>query len=329
MDILRLFSPMVEVYSIDEAFIDLSHVPRSELERYGHLIRNTIKRWKDIPVGVGIGPNKLLAKYMNKHAKKNNGVCSAINNPELEALMKNSPVTDSWGVSRRIALRLRELASIKSVWQFKNAEVDWLMNNFSVVEIRLALELRGVFCLPLSREPKPKRNIMNSRSFGSLVMDYETIQVAVTHRATQGAVELRVHKLCAQALSVFVQTNPHRDDAPYVGEITVQFLTATDSTPKIIKAALQALRAVYKPGYQNVGVYLMNLVPEGVRQQLILEWQENTKDQVQMATMDSINTKMGRDTLRYGTEGFKQAWAMNRNHKSPNYLTDLKEVLEL
>ncbi len=331
MRTLEYFSPLVEAYSIDEAFIDLSHVPRSELMQVGQTIRNTILKWTGIPVGVGIASTKTLAKLANKLSKKHDGVCSLLDESNLDAILRTLPVTDVWGVSRRLLPKLSQ-RQIESVWDLKNASEDWILKTFSVTTMRTVLELRGIACLPLTRESKPKNTIMNTRSFGAYVTDFETMRAAVTYHTSRGAEEMRGQRLCAKALQVFIRTNKNRPDRPqYHASQTIAFLTPSDYTPTLVKAAIRGLEAIWRPGYDynKTGVILTELVPEGARQRSLLEDFEDDRSDQLMATVDRINRNMGKGTVRLGAEGFKNTWAMRRNFKSPSYTTDIHQVLQV
>jgi DNA polymerase V len=319
------------MYSIDEAFIDLTHVPKNELIRVGHLIRNTILQWTGIPVGVGIASTKTLAKLANRQAKKYNGVASFFDQLDLDSLLKTLPVNDVWSINRKLMRRLHE-QNIQTVFDLKQVDNNFLMEHFSVLVMRTVFELRGVSCIPLSDLPKPKRGILNSRSFGQYVSDLETLRSAIAHHATHGAEELRAKGLCATVVMTYIRTNKNRSDHDQeYGTSSNYLLTPTDYTPAIVKAAIHGLEQCWKPGhfYQKAGVMLLELVPEGVRQRSLLDIHDDVRADKLMSALDNVNKTFGRGTLKFGTEGFNKAWLMRRNHKSPGYTTHWHELLRI
>jgi DNA polymerase V len=190
--------------------------------------------------------------------------------------------------------------------------------------IRTVYELHGIECFTGSMDiPKSKRHILNSRSFGNYIDDFDTLAAAVTHHTSQGGQEMRQKSLCANALNVFIHTNKQRVDLPqHFGSVTVG-VAATDYTSELVKAALSGLREIWKPGYQykKAGVMLLDLVPEGNWQRSLLNHRDMDKADRLMEALDSINGTLGKGTIKLGTEGFKNAWAMRQEHLSQRYTT--------
>jgi DNA polymerase V len=330
MGTLQHFSSVVEVYSIDEAFVDLSHYAADLVPAVGRQIRNVIYKRVGIPVGVGIGPTKTLAKLANRYAKEHGGVYSfmGVSQPEL---LKTIPIRTIWGVSHQYQQRLQN-HGIKSVWDLMQADDTWLMKFFPVTLVRTVYELRGYECLSLAELPKSKRHILNSRSFGQYISDKKTLASALSYHASRGGEEMRKQKLCANALSIFIKTNRNREDLPqYYGSTTIGLELPTDYTPDLIKTALQALDRVYKPGYkfQKAGVILLDLVPDGIRQQSLWTAEDTLKGQRVMQAMDTVNGLMGKGTLRLGTEGFGREWVMRQEKLSPRYTTRWDDLLRV
>jgi DNA polymerase V len=329
MGTLQHFSPMVEVYSIDEAFLDLTHYAFSLLSSVGHQIRNVVYKRTGIPVGVGIGPTKTLAKLANRYSKETGGVYSFMDlQPDV---LKTIPLKTIWGVSYQYQKRL-EGHGIKSVWDLMQADDKWLLKFFPVTFVRTVYELRGYECLSMAELPKSKKHILNSRSFGQYISDKKNLASALTYHASRGGEELRLQRLFANALSIFIKTNRNREDLPqYYGSTTIELSSPSDYTPDLIKAALEVLERVYRPGYQfqKAGVILLDLVPEGIRQQSLWQAGDVLKEQRAMQAMDTVNGMMGRGTVRLGTQGFGKDWVMRQEKLSPRYTTRWDDLLRV
>lgn len=329
MDTLGYLAETVEVYSIDEAFLDLSHIPKDCLIREGHRIRNTVFRWTGLPVGVGIAETKTLAKIANKLAKKNGGVVSLYKREDIDEILKTIPIMDIWGIKDGFANRL-QARNIKTAYDLKYADDKWLKKNFPITLVRTVYELRGISCKPMTECPPPKKGIMNSRAFGAYVEDLSVMRSAITFHATRGGEELRAQKLCASAVMVFITTNQFNPKHPqYHKSCIIPLPHPSDCTPDILRAALKGLEKIWKDGYEykKAGVMLMDLVPLGVRQRSLLENRDPVKGKQLMNAVDGINRKQGRGAVRYATEGFEREWAMLREKKSPAYTTSWDELL--
>ena len=333
MRILSDFSPDQEVYSIDECFLDLSGFRRRHLIDYGQQIRQRVRQWTGLPVCVGIGSTKTLAKLANHIAKKNppfNGVCDL--NAMPEAIRRDwfmrIEVGEVWGVGRKLTEKLNRLG-IRTVQDLRDACPSTIRERFSVVLERTVRELNGEACLVLEDVSATKQQIMSSRSFGSYVTRLEELQEAVSLYMSRAAEKLRRQQSVAGAVFVYIRTNPHREGKPqYCNGMTIPLPQATDDTMQLVRVALWGLKRIYRPGYeyQKAGVTLSEIVSSNAVQQDLFGTASATTSR-RMAAVDAVNQKMGRHTLRLASEGTGQAWRMKQGNKSPAYTSDWQQLL--
>ena len=336
MSILRDFTPDIEVYSIDESFLRIetvSHLYGGAISM-AHLMRDRIKQWTGLPVCVGIGPTKTLAKFANHLAKKNSvfeGICDlhAMSRPERLEWMFNVEVGEVWGVGRRISKRLEAL-NIHTVLDLRNTSPNEIRNHFGVVMERTCNELRGISCLALEDVAPPKQQIMSSRAFGASVEHIEEIQAAVASYLARAAEKLRQQSSVAAAVYVFINTNRFKEDEPQYGAgVTVTLLDPSDDTLVLTAAALDGVRAIYREGYRykKAGVMLTMLTDKDARQANLFEDKTSSeKSSRLMQVMDSVNREFGRDTLRSAASAASSRWAMRAEMKSPRYTTRWDEL---
>ena len=335
VEVLSGFAPNLEVYSIDESFLELSGMPLPDggLAAYGAGIRQRISDWLGLAVCVGIAPTKTLAKLANHCAKKSlagaDGVCdfTALTQDELTALFERIDVGEVWGVGRKIDARL-EAMGIRTVRQLRDADVEVIRSRFSVVLERTVRELRGVSCLHLEEVIPDKQQIMVSRSFGSLVHDLGELEEAVASYIARAAEKLRSQDSLAGAVQVYIRTNIFKPGVPqYQRGVTLPLPEATADTRILTGWALGILRRIYRPGfgYHKAGVMLLDLRPAGNRQLSFLDGQGGAGDARSdklMSVLDGVNQRYGRGSLRLAAEGVDRAWRMRRGNLSPRYTTD-------
>lgn len=331
MRILSHYSPLQEVYSIDECFLDLAGDPSPT--RSGHTIHREVRRLTGIGVGVGLAATKTLAKFANHCAKKRPefaGVCPLFELPsaDIDHLLAWAPVGEVWGVGGRIAARLGDLG-IRTALDLKRATPARMRSAFSVTLERTVRELNGETCLGLMAGPATRKQILSSRSFGQLIGELSPLEEAVASHATRAAEKLRRQGLVAGTVGVILRTNPFRaDQLQYEGGLNLP-VTPTDDTRLIAQAALKGLRAIYRPGfaYQKTGVLLTDLVPSGQRQpDLFEDLVQTQKSKALMEAMDRINGAMGRGTIKLSSEGSDCRWAMRSENRTPRYTTRLEEL---
>lgn len=335
MSILSTFSPRQEIYSIDECFLDLDGFDPKSLMAYGQTIRHTIMRNVGIPVCVGIANTKTLAKLANHCAKKGfcgaDGVCDfgLLNDAQRSALFASIPVGEVWGVGRRIAEGLLAM-KIKTIEDLRTANLKRVRNQFSVVLERTVQELNGVACIQLEEIGKPRQQIIVSRSFGTMITGLDDLAESIAYFTTRAAEKLRRDGSVAASISVYIHTNPFKDDAPqYNGSITVPLNQPSDDTMELTGAAIKGLKEIYRSGfhYKKSGVLLMGLQSKGsVQATLFDDPDKKAKSVNMMHTLDAINKKMGKGIVTLAASGIKHSWAMRRERQSPNYTTDWLEL---
>ena len=334
--ILREFSPDIEVYSIDESFLRIETVAHlyDGAVSMGQQIRERVLQWTGLPVCVGVGPTKTLAKFANHLAKKNaifGGVCDLHVMPRPERLqwMNGVNVAEVWGVGRRTAARL-ETMGIRTVLDLRNTFPKEVRSQFGVVMERTCSELRGISCLTLEDVVPARQQIMSSRSFGVPVESIDELQEAVACYTTRAAEKLRQQQSISAAVHVFLQTNCFKDDAPqYHPAITVPLIEATDDTLVLISAAASGLRNIFRAGfhYKKVGVMLTLLSSKTARQGTLFDDPAAREKSARlMAVMDAVNQEFGRDTLHSAAEGVAKRWAMRAGMRSPRYTTQWDEL---
>jgi DNA polymerase V len=336
MSILRQFSPDQEVYSIDESFLDLSNFKNQNHIKYGQTMRKRILLWTGLPVCVGIGSTKTLAKLANHCAKKQphfNGVCdfNALTTDALNNLLSKIDVGEVWGVGRKLARRLEALG-IKSVLDLKQANADRLRRQFSVVMQKTIHELNGIVCIELEDIAPPKKQILSSRSFGVPVRDFNSLAESITLYMSRAAEKLRRQQDFAGSVYVYIRTSPFKLDDPfYSNGMTIPLPSPTDDARQLVSVVLWALKQLYKPNYNyaKAGVMLSDLVPaEGVQIDLFSPIQQTLKTNKLMMTMDSFNRKIGKEAIKLASEGFKRPWKMKQENKSPSFTTKWSDTIK-
>ena len=334
MSILREFSPDQEIYSIDESFLDLTEFKSLDLIRYGHQMRQRILKWTGLPVCVGIASTKTLSKLANHCAKKRpifNGVCNfnAMPKSELNDLLSQIEVGEIWGVGRKLAPKLQALG-YNTVLDLKRADSDALRQQFSVVMQKTIHELNGIVCIEMEEVAPPKKQIVSSRSFGHAVYDYNSLAESITLYMSRAAEKLRKQQYFAGSVYVFIRTSEFKPEFPYYSNgMTISMPSPTDDTRQLVNVVLWGLKQIYKPNfnYAKAGVMLSELVPsEGVQTDLFSQVQVSPKSKALMAAMDKINRKMGKESVKLASEGFKRPWKMKQENKSPCYTTKWEDI---
>jgi DNA polymerase V len=338
MRILRDFSPHQEVYSIDECFLDLTGFKPQSLVQLGQDIRQRILQWTGLPVCVGIGASKTLAKLANHCAKKQsqfNSVCdfNRMTEHEINTILNKIEVGEVWGIGRRLAPKLNQLG-IHTVLDLKQSHPDYLRQQFSVVLQKTVEELNGKVCLELEEVAPPKKQILSSRSFGQPVRDYQSLAESLTLYMIRAAEKLRRQQHYAGSVHVYIRTSPFKQDEPYYGNsMTIPLPTPTDDSRTLVNVTLWGLKQLYKPNfnYAKAGVMLSELVPQqGCQTDLFSMAASNPasreKSTKLMTALDQINSKMGRDTMKLAGEGSRRPWKMRQENKTPAYTTRWGEL---
>ena len=332
MSILSAAVPEIEIYSIDEAFLNLAGI-RQPAE-FGYKLTSDITNGTGIPVSMGIAPTKALAKIANKFAKKYpkyQRVC-LIDTPEKRRrALALTPIEDVWGIGRRLTGKLRQ-QGICTAYDFSILNPHKVRKMMTVCGERLWRELNGQLCLGLENETPDKQQICTSRSFGTMLTNPDDLREAVASFAARSAARLREQKSCAGAVMVFIQTNRFRTDLPQFVQNRVERLpVATADSIKIVHAALVALKRLFRPGfhYKKAGVILLDIVPRNAIQMNLFSPHDTAKSERLMAAIDKINGGSNSGQIRLAAEGFGRNWRLRRERLSPCYSTDLKQIIEI
>lgn len=333
MSIIAEMVPRIEVYSIDEAWADLTGI-EGDLTEFGLTIRRRLQQWVGMPVGVGISTTKTLAKLANWAAKKWVGTGGVVDltSPERQVkLLKLAPVEEVWGIGRRLALKLRTMG-ITTAWDLASYDAASLRRKFGVTIERTSRELQGISCLGLSDGPPPKQAICSSKMFGRKLTKLEPIRQAMATYISRAAEKLRAQQSLCGALQVSLQTQVHNPHLPrYANSITVPLATPTDDTRDLLEQALSALAGIYRPGYaySKCAVLLMDLSQRGeVTADLFAPAPRRGSERL-MAVIDVINRREGRGTVRLGSVPIAPDWGMRRDMKSQCYTTRWDELLTI
>ncbi|HBY4239348.1 TPA: translesion error-prone DNA polymerase V subunit UmuC [Klebsiella pneumoniae] len=335
MTTLEELSPRCEIYSIDEAFCDLTGVRNCrDLTDFGREIRETVLRRTHLTVGVGIAQTKTLAKLANHAAKQwqrqTGGVVDLSNLERQRKLMALLPVDEVWGVGRRISKKL-EAMGIKTVLQLADTDIRFIRKHFNVVLERTVRELRGETCLGLEEFAPVKQEIVCSRSFGGRITEYHEMRQAICSYASRAAEKLRGEHQYCRFISAFVKTSPFALNEPYYGNsASVKLLTPTQDSRDIITAATKCLDVIWRDGhrYQKAGVMLGDFYSQGVAQLNLFDDNAPRKNSEKlMEVLDHLNAKDGRGTLYFAGQGIQAAWQMKREMLSPRYTTRFSDLL--
>lgn len=335
MRILGDMAPAIEVYSIDESFLDLTGVHGTAV--LAREVRARVRRWTGLTVCVGLGSTKTRAKLANHVAKKrqeHGGTfdLEALSPPDQGTLLDSIEVGEVWGVGRATTLRLQQ-QGIHTVRHLRDAPAKRIREEFSVVTERIVAELNGISCLPLELVNPPRQQIVSSRSFGRYVRTLEELSEAVLSYAGRAAEKLRSQQSTTRLLRIFIETNPFKEGAPqYMPGTVIAFSEATDDTLLIGRAALCGLRRIFKPGYdyKKAGIQLAEIAPKAIRQATIFDDAELMQRSDRLnATMDRLNRKFGRGTLSVAAAGVSKDWSMRRENLSPCYTTDWDSLPEV
>jgi len=332
MNLLHNFTPEIEVYSIDEAFLNLE--PRKHsLDNLAHSIREKMYQWTGIPVSIGIAETKVLAKIANKRAKKAElkaqGVFNLYRSDKTEGILKETIVGDVWGIGYRSSLKLKA-NNILTAWQLRETDNRFIRRLLTVVGARIALELRGVKCLPFEQVVTKKHSITCSRSFGQTVSNYELIKEAVLYFLTRACEKMRKHNLAANAVTVFISTDRFRPvPAPYSPSATYSSTYPTDSNQELQEWTLSTLKRIYNKDYEyrKAGIILSGLVPNEQLTKRMFDDERFQKQHKLMKAIDAINQKFGKDTVRFASVKTEGRWKMKQTRKSQSYTTNWNELL--
>ncbi len=333
MNIIRKSVPLLEVYSIDEGFANITGCKNQE--EMMREIAERIRLYTDIPVSVGVAPTKTLAKIGSKFAKQYKGyrsVCMIDNEEKRRKALALFDLADVWGIGRQTLVKLNYYG-ITTPLEFADKSESWVRSHFTKPGVQTWYELNGTPCIDTS-EVKRNKNICTSRSFGQMITDLDSLKSSVATFASSCANKLRGQRSVAKSVTVFIGSNFFREDLQqYNNSATCTFITPTADTLEITKAALQALETIYRPGimYKRSGVMVSDIYEESPIQLNLFDPIENRKERTAlMKAIDTINQKFGVKTVQLVVEGQKQeVWKTKCDFRTPNYLTDVNEIMTL
>ena len=329
MGSLALLAPDLEIYSIDEAFLDLSGFTHSDLFILATDIRTKIKQWTGITVSVGIGSTKTLAKVANHIAKQLPiGVFNIHNHPKQDCLLQKFSISEVWGVGHALSCSLVR-QGVHTAYDLKCNNPEAIRRRYSVVLMRTVQELNGISCIPLDNAPAPKKATAVTRSFGKAVTDKQELIEAVATYASRGGEKLRNAHQAAMVMQVFWRTGRHDKIQPYrTWSYAIDLREHTNDSRILVKAASMIVHKHYQPGFRlkKAGIMLMELTPETQIQRSLFSTQDLEKSQVLMQTMDAVNQRFGKETLKLAATGKNPPWVMRSDSRSPRYTTDWKEL---
>ncbi len=331
METLKSHVPFIEIYSIDEAFLDLSSYSLDTLQEFGRDLSRTVRRNTGIPVSIGISSTKTLAKIASKLCKKYpklQGACLMHRDEDVAKVLSTYPIEDVWGIGRRYSKRL-QAAGIGTAAKFCEKPEEWVHNVMNITGVRTWRELHGIPSIEFSHQIADKQTITVSRSFAAEIYSFEELRDTVASFAGMAAEKLRQQRSVAGELQVFILTNRHRDDHPQHREGRIhRFVTSTNSTIEITKAATEMLKELYRKGfgYKKSGVTLGAIIPDNAVQHSLFDTTDHAKHKLLMQAIDNINSTIGQESVRIVSQGnFEEH--VNRRHLSPQYTTRWEDII--
>ena len=330
---LGQFTPHLDIYSIDEAWLDLSHIQADALDTYTRDIVRTVRQWTGIPVSIGVAPTRVLAKIANRLAERQHGSGGVFDFSRVEsvdALLDTIAVEDIWGIGRRWGDRLRRIG-VTTARDLKAADPDRIRKKFSIVLKRIVLELRGIPCIK-SDDIAPKQQIIRSRSFGQRVTSLEHLRQAVTMHISRAAEKLRAQQSVCGLAQVSIRTGLHNPlETPYSNHAIAKFPVPTADTRRLAHGVLTALDSIYREGfrYAKAGVMLMDLSTETGVQSDLFHATDSERSRRLMAALDTVNQAMGRGSLFLAGQGNPERvpWLMKRGRMTRAYTTQWSELM--
>ena len=318
MRTLKRFNSDIEVYSIDEAFIDLSNFPDNEVENVAQEIRAMVLQWTGIPASIGIAKTKTLSKVANHIAKKKeSGVTSLIGIENIDPILEKVEINDVWGVGKQLTKFYHE-NGIYNAKQLKNMSNTWIKKSSNVSSSRTAMELRGIPCIDLEKTVSKRKSCVVSRSFGQRVEKFQELKEAIANYCLNASEKIRSESLIAKSITVFIRTSPFQSKFGYYSNSkTIDFPIGTNNSIEIVKTALSALETIFKNGYryQKAGVLLTGLSNDDGKKNLFSS-EKDEKINSLMKSIDSTNYRYGRSAISLASAGVKKKWNMKREYSS-------------
>jgi len=332
MKTLSQFTPDLEIYSIDEAFLSLKGFEYLDLKEYGEKIRKTVLQWTGLPTSIGIGPSKTLAKIAARIAKKYRkfeGIFNITRHPKMDEILKSIEVGKIWGVGFKYAKMLKK-NGINNAYELSLASDKWVQKKMTIVGLKTVKELRGISCIDLEMDIDPKKEIVSSRSFGSPVTELSDIQEAAASYCVRAVEKLREDNQVASQIMVYLTTNRFRQNDPQYANYAISYLPLPSAyTPDFLQAVKRVLKSIYREGYKykKVGVMISDIMHQS---KAPLDFFEPTylddKRKIIMDCFDMINKKWGSNTLTYINTNADKKWKMKREKLSPGFTTNWNEL---
>ncbi len=333
MDILGNYTPDIEIYSIDEAFLKLVGFDHYNLADYALEIKTKVTKWTGIPISVGIAPTKALAKLANRIAKKfpaqTNNIYIIDNEEKRIKAMKWLKVGDIWGIGRQLAKKLI-INNVKTAYDFTLLDDHWISKHLSIVGLRLKHDLCGIPTLDLA-DFQPKKSIATTRSFETNYTEFDQLRERISTFAVSCAEKLRKQDSSCNSLTVFINSNTHREDMPqYNSNIAINLPFPTNSSIELSKFAIQALRLIFKQGYhyKKAGVIIRDFTPSASYQMNLFE-NKDARHRPIMQHIDAINSRYGQQKVRLASQDTKRIWKMRQEKLSPKYTTNLNDIITI
>ena len=332
METLSSFSPDIEIYSIDEAFLGFNGFKNYELNTYCRHMREKIKKWVGVPVSIGLSSTKTLAKIANKKEKKNHhyeGVCILKDKLTIDKALRETEVNDVWGIGRSSSIFLRSY-NIRTAKDFTLLSRQWIRKNMGVIGEKIYFELKGISCIDLEIFPLNKKSCCVSRSFSKPIEKLNDLEESISNYGIRVAEKIREEKLVAQSMSIFVLTNHfNKREKQYSNSIKLQLPFPTNDSIKIVKRALEGVRQIYRNGYKykKAGIILYELNKSSAIRGLLDTDREESESMMQ--TIDKINYRYGSSTIKLASEGIEKRWSMRRENISQCYTTRFDELKEV
>ena len=318
MRILKHLAPEIEIYSIDEAFLNLSSIKDNMIPSFVKKVRDVILQWTGIPTSIGIANTKTLRKIANHIAKKEkSGIVNLIGNKNIDQILEKIKINDVWGVGKKMS-KFYLKNGIYNAKQLKNISNNWIKSNSNVLSSRTAMELRGIPCIDLETYQTKRKSCCVSRSFGKKVENFQILAEAITSYSLNAAEKIRSESLLAKSITIFIRTSPFQNKKIfYSNSKTIDFPIATNNSIEIVKNALKGLKLIFKKGYkyQKTGIILSGLLDSEKTQDLFSSFKEN-KIKNLMKSIDYTNYRYGRSTLSLAEAGVHKKWKMRKQFSS-------------
>ena len=320
MKTLKQFSPQMEIYSIDEAFLNLSSIRDENLFEHGNKIRKTVLKWTGIPTSIGIATTKTLSKAANHIAKKEqSGIVNLINTKQIDQILKEIEINEVWGVGRQLT-KFYIKNGIHTAYQLKNMHNNWIKKNTNVLGSRTAMELKGIPCVSLEEHQEKRKNCCVSRSFGRKVTKLEELSESVTTHCLNAAEKIRSDNQTTKRITVFIRTSPFQKDKNYYANSKdIDLPVRTNDSIELVKQALIALQYIYRKGYkyQKAGIIFSGLNEVDIyKKNLFSSINSEEKRKRLMKAIDYTNIKYGRHALSIAQAGLRKKWNIKRQHSS-------------